>query len=89
MEEIDLKELLKIFWIKKLQIILIILIFMGIGVIYTVGFKVPLYSAETTLILASQNSNQSNSNTITTSTATDRHNSKFKISINIQRTSKK
>ena len=71
MEEIDLKELLKIFWIKKLQIILIILIFMGIGVIYTVGFKVPLYSAETTLILASQNSNQSNSNTITTSTATD------------------
>ena len=70
MEEIDLKELLKIFWIKKLQIILIILIFMGIGVIYTVGFKVPLYSAETTLILASQNSNQSNSNTITTSTAT-------------------
>ena len=44
---------------------------MGIGVIYTVGFKVPLYSAETTLILASQNSNQSNSNTITTSTATD------------------
>ena len=71
MKEIDLKELLKIFWIKKLQIILIILIFMGIGVIYTVGFKVPLYSAETTLILASQNSNQSNSNTITTSTATD------------------
>ena len=69
MEEIDLKELLKIFWTKKLQIILIILIFMGIGVIYTVGFKVPLYSAETTLILASQNSNQSNSNT--TSTATD------------------
>ena len=64
MEEIDLKELLKIFWTKKLQIILIILIFMGIGVIYTVGFKVPL-------ILASQNSNQSNSNTITTSTATD------------------
>lgn len=71
MEEIDLKELLKIFWIKKLQIILIILIFMGIGVIYTVGFKVPLYSAETTLILASQNNNQSNSSTITTSTATD------------------
>ena len=71
MEEIDLKELLKIFWTKKLQIILIILIFMGIGVIYTVGFKVPLYSAETTLILASQNNNQSNSNTITTSTATD------------------
>ena len=71
MEEIDLKELLKIFWAKKLQIILIILIFMGIGVIYTVGFKVPLYSAETTLILASQNNNQSNSSTITTSTATD------------------
>lgn len=66
MEEIDLKELLKIFWIKKLQIILIILIFMGIGVIYTVGFKVPLYSAETTLILASQNSNQSNSKLVST-----------------------
>ena len=30
MEEIDLKELLKIFLTKKLQIILIIIIFMGI-----------------------------------------------------------
>ena len=33
MEELDLKELLQIFWEKKMQIILITAIFMVIGVI--------------------------------------------------------
>lgn len=66
MEELDLKELFGIFWAKKVQIVLIILIFMVIGIIYTVGFTTPKYSAETTLILASQKNEQQNSNTITT-----------------------
>lgn len=64
MEEIDLKELLGLFWSKKTQIILIILIFMLLGVIYTIGFVTPKYSASTTLVLASNN-NQSTANTIT------------------------
>ena len=52
MEEIDLKELLSLFWSKKTQIILIISIFMLIGVIYTVGFVTPKYTSSTTLLLA-------------------------------------
>lgn len=65
MEEIDLKELLSLFWSKKKQIILIVLIFMILGVIYTIGFVTPMYSSSTTLVLASSNSNQATANTIT------------------------
>ncbi len=61
MEEIDLKELLSLFWSKKTQIILI---FMLLGVIYTIGFVTPKYSSSTTLVLASNN-NQTTANTIT------------------------
>ena len=64
MEEIDLKELLSLFWSKKTQIILIILIFMLLGVIYTIGFVTPKYSSSTTLVLASNN-NQTTANAIT------------------------
>jgi len=52
MEEINLKELLNIFWNKKVQIILIVAIFTIIGVIYTMGFVTPMYSSSTTLVLA-------------------------------------
>ena len=58
MEELDLKELFGIFWKRKLQIILIILIFIVLGVIYTVAFTTPMYSSSTSLVLASSNSNQ-------------------------------
>ena len=68
MEELDLKELFNIFWHKKVQIILIILIFMVIGVIYTEGFTTPLYSSSTTIVLASANQS---STSIDTMTATD------------------
>ncbi len=44
MEELDLKELFVMFWNKKAQIILVVLIFIAIGVIYTVGFTTPKYS---------------------------------------------
>ena len=43
MEELDLKELFQIFWNKKIQIILIVAIFMVIGVIYSIGFVTPMY----------------------------------------------
>ena len=52
MEELDLKELLNIFWKKKVQVILIIAIFIVTGIIYTVGFVTPEYTASTTLVLA-------------------------------------
>lgn len=72
MEEIDLKELFEIFWHKKAQIILIILIFMVIGVIYSVGFVTPMYSSSTTLVLAgtSSNTEEQLTNTITTTDLT-------------------
>ena len=41
MEELDLKELFSIFWNKKTEIILITLIFMLIGVIYSFAFVTP------------------------------------------------
>ncbi len=68
MEEIDLKELFEMFWHKKAQIILIILIFMVIGVIYSVGFVTPMYSSSTTLVLAgtASSTEEQTTNTITT-----------------------
>ena len=41
MEEIDLKELVQLFWGKKVQIILIVAIFAVVGFIYTIGFVTP------------------------------------------------
>ena len=51
MEELDLKELFQIFWNKKIQIILIVAIFMVIGVIYSIGFVTPMYESYITLLL--------------------------------------
>ena len=73
MEEVDLKELFKMFWHKKAQIILITLIFMVIGVIYSVGFVTPMYSSSTTLVLAGTSSSADEnqvSETITTADLT-------------------
>lgn len=56
MEELDLKELLQIFWEKKIQIILIVAIFAVIGIIYSTCFVVPKYEAATTLLLATNSS---------------------------------
>ena len=55
MEEIDLVELLKVFWRKKFFIILITILFIGIGYIYTTRFITPMYTSTTTLVLASSN----------------------------------
>lgn len=55
MEELDLKELFKIFWNKKIEITLIVAIFIVIGVIYIIQFVHPVYSSSTTLLIASSN----------------------------------
>lgn len=70
MEELDLKELFNIFWNQKMQIILIILVFIVIGIIYTLGFTTPKYSSSTTLVLAKSSEDTSKTNTITTSDIT-------------------
>lgn len=51
MEEIDLKELFGLFVEKKAQIALIILIFIILGFIYSLGFVTPTYESYTTLLL--------------------------------------
>ena len=70
MEEIDLKEFLMLFWNRKVSIILITIIFMFIGIIYSVGFVTPKYTSSTTLLLATSESANSKTNTITTSDIT-------------------
>ena len=70
MEEIDLKEFIMLFWNKKVSIILITIIFMLIGIIYSVGFVTPKYTSSTTLLLATSESSNSKTNTITTSDIT-------------------
>jgi len=65
MEELDLKELFDLFMSKIFQILIIIIAFIGIGVVYTIGFVEPKYSAKTTLVLASTSGSDA-SNAITT-----------------------
>ena len=69
MEEIDLKAIINIFWNKKIQIILIIIFFLGIGIFYTKEFTTPMYASSTTLVLASSENMDTTINT--TITATD------------------
>lgn len=68
MEELDLKELFNIFWSKKAIIILIVAIFIIIGVIYTMGFTVPMYSSSTTLVLATSGKTETKADTSITAT---------------------
>lgn len=72
MEELDLKEIFNMFWTKKVQIILIIIIFMVIGVIYSLGFVTPKYTSSTTLVLATsmKNTDTNTADSITTSDLT-------------------
>ena len=54
-EEINLKDLFLLFWNKKLQIILIIVIMAFVGEIYTTKFVKTTYTASTSLVLATSN----------------------------------
>lgn len=70
MEELDLKELLMLFWNKKIKILLIVAIFIAIGIIYTIGFVTPKYTSTTRLVLATSNTSSQSSSTITASDLT-------------------
>ena len=65
MEELDLKELIQIFWEKRIQILLITTIFIVVGIIYTIGFVKPKYQSKTSLLLATNSSSQTSANGIT------------------------
>ena len=65
MEELDLKELFSLFLSKIFQIILIVIITTGIGVIYTFGFTTPKYSSSTTLVLTGSEQSKENDGTNT------------------------
>lgn len=70
MEELDLKDLFNMFWVKKLQIILIVAIFVVIGVIYSYVILKPEYRSTTSILLAKSNTTQSEDSTITSTEIT-------------------
>ena len=70
MEEIDLKEIFRVFWEKKLTIILLVAIFMVLGFIYSAFIKVPMYTSVTTLLLAQSSTNSEETSKITTADLT-------------------
>lgn len=55
MEELDLKELFGIFWARKAQIVLLILIFLVIGFMYSFILLIPEYQSITQILLAKSN----------------------------------
>lgn len=56
MEEIDLKELFDMFWNRKVAICIIVLIFLGLGIVYTKFIVKPDYKSVATLILTKKSS---------------------------------
>ncbi len=71
MEELDLKQLVNIFFNKRLQIISIVLIFLIIGIIYTFMFITPKYKSYTSLVLAKSDNVSEDANDTSTITQTD------------------
>ncbi len=72
MEELDLNELFSLFWNKKIEIILITLIAVICGVIYSYFLITPTYTAKTSLILvqSSDTASQSGGSGITSTDLT-------------------
>lgn len=72
MEDLDLKELFSMFWTRKVYIVLIVLIFIVVGILYSYLYVTPQYKAYTTLLLATSSTEGSNtsSETITTTDIT-------------------
>ncbi len=60
MEELDLKELFNIFWNRKVYMLLIIIIFILLGIVYTLTMVTPTYRAWTRLILAKNEASTTN-----------------------------
>lgn len=59
MEDLDLKELLRVFWDKKIIILIITFAFAFAGVVYSFFFVTPVYESYTTLLLAKNESSDS------------------------------
>jgi len=51
-EEIDIKELMSVFWEKRAIIFIVLIIAIILGFVYTMYFKDPKYTASSTLLLA-------------------------------------
>ena len=66
MEELYLKEIFNMFWTRILHIIIIVLIFMVIGILYSYIYVTPEYKSYTTLLLATS-TGETGTDTITTS----------------------
>lgn len=71
-DEIDLKQLLELFWSKKIFILAVILIAAVAGYVYSNFFVEPKYTSSTTLILAQRNSTTSETITSTDVTLNDK-----------------
>ena len=71
MEEIDLTEVLKMFYKKKFLIISVVLLFAIVGAIYSFLLMTPKYKATTKLVLTQADSTQSQDETISSITQTD------------------
>ncbi len=65
MEELDIKELLYEFWRKKVIIILILVIGIALGVIYSELLVKPMYKSTTTLVLSKPTNKENTSGGIT------------------------
>lgn len=59
MEELDLKELISYFWTKKLYILLITVLILFIGCIYTFSIQKPVYKSDTTILLTKESDTSS------------------------------
>jgi capsular polysaccharide biosynthesis protein len=59
MEEIDLRELFEYFKSKFIWIIIAVVVAVGIGNIFTILTRVPMYRSNTTIVLVSENKTES------------------------------
>ena len=71
MEELDLRELIYMFWSKKIEIIIITLVFVIIGGVYSYYFTTPKYKSSTTLVLTTSGDTTKSGKTTTTTSDTD------------------
>lgn len=69
-EEINLKEIFKIFWDRKIGMIIIILLAAIAGYVYTTFFVNPVYEATATAILTSNSESQETTTAVTQSEVT-------------------
>ena len=70
MDELDLKDLFNMFWTRKFEIILIVIIAIVIGFIYSYVLVKPEYKSTTSILLAKSNAAQSGDGTITSTEIT-------------------